>query len=85
MKLLTKEHQKSYENAKICCLYKAKFENKYLRDKKCCKVRDHCHYWSEEYRGFAHSICKLKYSVSRNIPLLFHNGLNYGYHSSLKS
>ena len=40
---------------------------------------------AEEYRGFAHSICKLKYSVSRNIPLLFHNGLNYGYHSSLKS
>ena len=40
---------------------------------------------AEEYRGYAHTIWKLRYRVSRNIPLLFHNGLNYGYHSSLKS
>ena len=30
-----------------------------------CKVRDHCHY-TEEYRGAAHSLCKLKYSVPKD-------------------
>ena len=34
MKLLTKEQQESYENAKICYIDKEKFENKYLEDKK---------------------------------------------------
>ena len=62
MKLLTKEQQESYENAKICYISKEKFENKYLKDKKYRKVRDHCHY-TEEYGGAAHSICDLKYSV----------------------
>ena len=33
MKLLTKEQQESYENAKICYIGKEKFENKYLKDK----------------------------------------------------
>ena len=47
MKLLTKEHQESFENAKICYICKEKLENKYAKDKKCCKVRDHCHYTGE--------------------------------------
>ena len=34
MKLLPKEQQESYENAKICYICKEKFENKYLKDKK---------------------------------------------------
>ena len=48
MKLLTKEQQESYENAKICYIYNEKFENKYLKDKK-YKVIDHYHY-TGEYR-----------------------------------
>ena len=48
MKLLTKEQQESYENAKICYIYNEKFENKYLKDKK-YKVIDHHHY-TGEYR-----------------------------------
>ena len=32
MKLLTKEQQESYENAKLCYICKEKFENKYVED-----------------------------------------------------
>ena len=62
MKLLTKEQQRSYKNAKICYICKEKFESKLFKDKKYCKVRDHCHY-TGKYRGTAHSICNLKCSV----------------------
>ena len=62
MKLLTKEQQESYEKVQICCICRGKPENKYLKDKKYRKVRDHCHY-TGEYRGAAHGICNLKYSV----------------------
>ena len=34
MKLLTKEQQKSYQNAKICYICKEKFEDKYEKEKK---------------------------------------------------
>ena len=34
MKLLKKEQQESYENAKICYTCKERFENKYLKYKK---------------------------------------------------
>ena len=34
IKLLTKEQQESYGNAKICYICKEKFENKYVKDKK---------------------------------------------------
>ena len=65
LKLLTKEQQESYENEKI--------ENKHVKDKKCCKVSDHCHY-TEEYRVAVHNICNSKYSVPQKIPIPFHNG-----------
>ena len=83
MKLLTKEQQESYENVKICYICKEKFENKYLKDKKNCKVRDHCRY-TGEYRGAAHSICNLKYNVPKKIPVVFHDGPNYDYHFIIK-
>ena len=55
---------------------KKNLKNKYLKDKKYCKVRDHCHY-TGEYRGAAHSICNLKCSVPKRIYIVFHNGSNY--------
>ena len=64
MNSLTKEQYESQENAKIWYIYKEKFENKYVKDKKYCKVRDHCHY-TREYRAAAHSTCNLKYSVPK--------------------
>ena len=39
---------------------------------------------TEEYRGAAHSIWNLKYSVSKKVPIAFHNGSNYNYHFFIK-
>ena len=61
MKLLTKEQQVPYENAKTCYICQEKIENKYVKDKKYHKVRDHCHY-TGQYGGATHSICNLKYT-----------------------
>ena len=83
MKLVTKDQQESYEIAKICYICKEKFETKYLKDKKYRKVRDHRHYIGE-YRGTAYSICNLKYSVPKTIPIDFYNGSNYNYHFIMK-
>ena len=41
-----------------------KIENKCVKDKKCCKVKNNCHY-TREYRGASSSICNLKYSVPK--------------------
>ena len=53
MKLLTKEQQESCENTKICYICKEKFEINIS------KIKNHFHY-TGEYKGAAHSICKLK-------------------------
>ena len=47
------------------------------------KVRDHCHY-TGKYRGAAHSICNLCYKISKEIPVVFHNGSTYDYHFIIK-
>ena len=54
-----------------------------MKDKKYCKVEDHCHY-TGEYGGAAHSICNLKYCVPKKIPIVFHNGSNSDYHFIIK-
>ena len=59
MKFLTKNQQESYENAKICYIWKEKFVKKYLEDKKYRKVRDHCRY-AGQYRVAGQNICNLK-------------------------
>ena len=37
-----------------------------------------------KYRGAAHSTCNLKFSVSSEIPVVFHNGSNYDFHFIIK-
>ena len=54
-----------------------------MKDEKYRKVRDHCHY-SGECRGAAHSIYNLKHSVTKRIPIAFHNESNYDYHFIIK-
>ena len=82
MKLLTNKQHGSYKNAKICYICQEKFEDKYAKGKD-LKVRDRFHY-TDEYRGAAHSICNLKYSVPKKVPIVFHNGSNYDYHFIIK-
>ena len=62
IKLLTNKQQELYENAKTCYICKVKFEENIFQIKKYCKVRNHYHY-TGEYRGAAHSIYNLKYSL----------------------
>ena len=54
-----------------------------MGDKKYRIATDHFHY-TGEYRGAAHSICNLKYSVPKRIPIAFHNESNYNYHFIIK-
>ena len=37
------------------------------------KVRDHCHY-TGKFRGAAHNVCNLCYKITKEIPVVFHNG-----------
>ena len=37
-----------------------------------------------KYRGAAHNICNLRYKVSTEIPVVFHNGSTYDYHFIIK-
>ena len=47
------------------------------------KVRDHCHY-TGKYPGAAHNICNLRYKISKEIFVVFHNGSTYDYHFIIK-
>ena len=77
--LTTKE--KIYHNKqKICYVCKNQFNN---NDQKNYKVKDHCHY-TGKYRGAAHNICKLRYKVPKEIPIVFPNGSTYDYHFIIK-
>ena len=79
MKLLRHKPKESNQNANSCRICRENFEDKYAKDKKYCKVRDHCHYTSKD-SGAAHSTCNLKYVIPKKIAIIIHNGSNYRYH-----
>lgn len=54
------------------------------KDRKYEKVKDHFHF-TETYRGAAHSIFNLRYSVPREIPIVIHNGSIYEIHLIIKN
>ena len=83
---LTGEEKETHENQKICYICKQEFctdENNKKEFKLKQKVRDHSHY-TGKYRGAAHSICNLRYKISKEIPVVFHNGSTYDYHFIIK-
>ena len=71
---LTSDEQKEYEKTTYCHICKKVFG----ANKKHGKVYDYDCY-TGNYRGAAHSICKLVYSSQKDIPVLFHNGSNYDF------
>ena len=74
---LANEENESHEDQKFCYICKKRFTsgNK--------KVRDHCHF-TEKYRGAAHNKCNINYKISKNIPVVFHNGSTYDNHFLIK-
>ena len=71
---LTKREIYEYENAKYCHICKKVFGEA----KKHRKVRDHDRY-TGKFSGAAYSICNLRYSTQKDIPVFFHNGTNYDF------
>ena len=72
--------EKKHCKQKFCYICKKRFNTD---DRKYDKVRDHCHY-TGKYRGAAHCICNLKYETLKEVPIVFHNGSTYDYHSITK-
>ena len=68
---------------KFTIFVKKHLKTKLLKISKYCKVRDHCNYTGEN-RGVAHSVCNLRYTVHKEIPIVFHNGSNYKYYFIIK-
>ena len=84
--ILTNEEKESYEKQKLCHICKKKFcydNNEKNKFKLYQKVKDHCHY-TRKFRAAAHNICNLRYKISEEIPVVFHNGSTYDYHFIIK-
>ena len=82
---LTNKENESYEKQKVCYIGKKEFstdKNDKSRFKVYHKFRDHCHY-TGKFRGATHSICNLRYKIPKEIPIIFHNGSTYDYHSMI--
>ena len=79
---LTHKENKSYKKQKACYICKKGFSTD-DDNKKYHNVRDHCH-CTGKYRGAAHSICNLRYTKPKEIPVMFHNGSTYDYHFVIK-
>ena len=73
---LTKKEEENYNNKKVCYICKKGFDKS---DKKHHTVRDHCHYLGK-YRGAAHNICNLIYTIPKEILIIFHNVSTYDCH-----
>ena len=83
MLMLTKEELKSHQDAKVCYVCEKRILKNLSKSLNYWKVRDNC-YYTCKYRGAAHSICNLKFTVPHEIPVVFHNGSNYDYQFIIK-
>ena len=79
---LSKKELKLHQKATTQYIYKKK-SKKFTKDKKYQKVRDHP-YFTSKNRGAAHTVCNLRFNVSNEILVAFHNESNYDYHFVIK-
>ena len=79
---LTKKEEKHLNKQKVCYLCKKEFNTDNI-DRKHHNVKDYCHY-TGKYRGAAHNICNLRCRISKEIPIVFHNGSTCDYHFIIK-
>ena len=83
---LTDEETEIHENQNICHICEQEFcidEDNKKEFKLNQKVRDHCHCTGKN-REAPHSIFNLRYKISKEIPVVFHNGSTYDYHFIIK-
>ena len=78
---LTDEENKSYENQKVCYIFKKEFntDNDDDGNKKYHKVRDHYH-CTGKFRGAAYNIYNLRHKTLKEISVVFYNGSTYDHH-----
>ena len=65
--------------AELCHICGETFREEDADGEKDRKVKYNCHY-TDKYRGGAHNICNLRYSIPKITPIIFLNGLNYDHH-----
>ena len=68
---LTTEELKSYQETKVFYIFGKRFLKKFTNDKNNRKIIDYRH-------------CNLNFNVFNEMPVAFHNGSNYDYHSVIK-
>ena len=83
MLMLAKEKLKSHQDTNVCYNCGEQILTKLAKDKIYQDVRDRCHY-TGKYRVAVHSICKSKFSVPNEIPVVFRDGSNCDYHFIIK-
>ena len=74
---LTNKNYEPYLHQTNCLICKKEeCEHKYTNDKNYRKFTHHRYYTSKS-RGAAYTICNLKFIRPKEIPVIFHKGLNY--------
>ena len=80
---IRKLRKKVHREQTFCYIYKKGFSNDDNGNIKYFKVRDHCHYAGKN-RSAAHDICYLRYKITKEIPVVYHNGSTYDCHFIIK-
>ena len=75
---LMKKELKLCQDATECYICGKRLIKMFVNNKNYQKVRDHCHF-TGKYRVAAHGVCNLRFNVSNEIAVAFHNGSNYDY------
>ena len=73
--VINKKEPKLHQDTIKCYNCGKEFLKKLDNDKNYQKVRDHC-YFTDKYRGAAHSMCNLRFNVPKEIPVVFQSGSN---------